>query len=829
LRRFLVVAVGILLNAGQAFGNPTGVPLNLEQMARRRFTTPSLSEAEKRVVQHASDGTVADCTNLGGGRNPATADGTLGARYEKWPETRNVRADLIRWLLIDREARELIDPRGILILGARITGALDLGSTNVLVPLFLVGCRLEQPLNLLGAKMTTMSLEGSWTGAIAADGLRLDNAIFLRNGFHAEGEVRLVGATIGGILDAEGGTFRNFNGMALNADSIKVTGSVFLENGFTAEGEVWLPDAIIEGDLLAEGGTFKNLRGDALNAERIKVTGSVFLRNGLSAEGGVKLLGATIGGDLDALGGTFRGLKSDKNPNSSGYALAADDAKVSGGVFLRNVLCDGEVRLIGAVIGGDLDAEGGRFENSNGHALSADAIKVTRNVLLANGFSAEGEVRLPGATIDGQLSAVGGTFKNPSGNALAADGINVRGGIFLGNGFSAEGGVRLPNATIGSSLDAGGGTFKNPSGDALNADGIKVVSSVFLRNGFRAEGETRLLGATIGGDLDAGGGTFKNLKSDKNPHSTEHALSADRIEVNGHIFLTSGFSAEGEVRLPNATIGGNLEATGGTFKNPSGNALIADRIEVSGNVFLRDKFLAEGTLRLLDAEIKGELEVDDAWLDELNLESARVTGGFVWRKIVIRSWWNGSHPLDLYGAKVGTLADEEASWPKKGGLILDGFVYDRIAQGPTDAKTRLQWLALQDGYHPQPYEQLIAVLRQMGLGDQVEEVAIAEQWNLRKQGHLDPWSWIKNWFLYLVVGYGYRAWLAFIWLSALVLFGRYVYSNAYSATMLVPSDEEVYEKSKSEKLLRSILPSTHFSIRLMSCSPSTLAKRLIGV
>jgi len=71
--------------------------------------------------------------------------------------------------------------------------------------------------------------------------------------------------------------------------------------------------------------------------------------------------------------------------------------------------------------------------------------------------------------------------------------------------------------------------------------------------------------------------------------------------------------------------------------------------------------------------------------------------------------------LNLTNAKVGLLVDQEASWPEKGRLFLDGFVYDQIAAGPADAKvpidatTRLRWLRLQPdeyGYLPQPYEQL---------------------------------------------------------------------------------------------------------------------------
>jgi hypothetical protein len=571
---------------------------SLEDLARKKFA--DLSEAEEKVVRAAQDGIAADCRDLGGGDDPAKADGTPEAPDETWPGTRNVRADLIRWLCVDREARELVDARGVWIRGARITGCLDLSYTNVLFPLYLTGCRLEQDVDLKYAKMPPFSLEGSWARAIDADGLRLEGDLFLTTGFHSEGGVRLLGAIIAGDLDATGGTFNNSNGEALSADHIEVKGSVLMGDKFVAEGEV---------------------------------------------------------------------------------------------------------RLVGATIGGDLDAEGGSFENSNGDALSADAIK-------------------------------------------------VRGDVYLIHDFVADGEVRLFDAVIGGNLDAEGGTFNNSKGDALSADGIKVTSDVTLTNDFVADGEVRLVGATIGG---------------------------------------------------------NLDAKGGTFKNSTGDALSADGIKVGGDVFLNNRFCAAGEVRLLGAEIGGQLEVDDAWLDLLNLDSAKVAGHFLWQNIhhhaeshFPNKEWKPS--LNLTDAKVGPLADQEASWPEKGRLILDGFVYNRIAVGavaktPTDAKVpvdaaaRLRWLDRQTdelGFRPQPYEQLISVLRQMGHEHQVAKVAIAKQKDLRKRGDLGWLGWMRSWFLYLAVGYGYRAWLAFIWILVLVVLGSCVFSHALSAHVLVPSDREIY-------------------------------------
>ncbi|MFZ0246623.1 hypothetical protein [Candidatus Binatus sp.] len=589
----------------------------MEELSRKKFR--DLSEAEERVVRAASDGTEADC-RLGGGSDPEKVD--------TWPATRNVRADLIRWLCIDRAASEQVDPKGIQIQGARITEPLDLSFTNVPFPLVLSSCRLEQDLNLKSAKMPLLSLQGSWTGAIDAEGLKLEGDIFLRKGFNAEGEVSLIGAT--------------------------------------------------------------------------------------------------IGGDLSATGGTFKNLKSDKNPNPTGYALSADRIKVTGGVYLRN------------------------------------------------GFSAEGAVALLGATIGGNLDATGGTFKRPNGNALNPDGT------------------------------------KNET--ALNADRVEVAGGVFLRNGFHAEGEVRLVGAAIGGNLNAEEGTFRNPAG--------NSLNADGIKVSGDVFLNNGFSSVGEVRLLGAEIGGNLDAEDGTFKSSNEDALSADGIKVSGDVFLSKGFRSAGNVRLLGAKIDGQLEVDDAWLDLLNLDSAHITGRFLWQNIhkepesyFPNKEWKTS--LDLTNAKVGSLADQAASWPEKGRLRLDGFVYDRITAGPdakvptdarvpVDATARLRWLHSQPdelGFRPQPYEQLIAVLRQMGYEHQIAKVAVAKQTDLYEYERSDLGRWGKfwSWFLYRSVRYGYEPWRAFIWMAILVLAGSIVFSIARlpALRVMVPSDQGAYESDET--------------------------------
>ena len=240
---------------------------------------------------------------------------------------------------------------------------------------------------------------------------------------------------------------------------------------------------------------------------------------------------------------------------------------------------------------------------------------------------------------------------------LTADGIATKGDVNLRDGFSADGEVRLLSANVGGNLSCGGGRFHNPKGKALNADGIMTKGDVNLRNGFSAEGEVRLLGANVGGHLSCEGGEFHNPKG--------KALSADGITAKGDVNLCHGFSAEGEVRLLGANVGGRLVCVKGRFHNLEGCALLA--------------------------------------------EGAIINGGFIWRET------SGGGSVALVYAKIGVFADDADSW-KPFEVVLDGFTYDQIV-GPTDAKSRIEWLAKRPGwkpFSPLPYEQAAKVLRSMG-------------------------------------------------------------------------------------------------------------------
>ena len=503
-----------------------------------------------------------------------------------------------------------------------------------------------------------------------------------------------------------------------------------------------------------------------------------------------------------------------------GNALNADGIMTQGDVNLRDGFsAEGEVRLLGANVGGDLSCAGGRFHNPKGNALNADGITTKGGVNLRDGFSAEGEVRLPGANVGGDLSCGSGRFHNPKGNALSADRVTVKGGVFLSGGFSAEGGVRLLGANVGGGLSCKDGKFHNPKGSALSADGLTMQGGAHLCDGFSAAGEVRLLGANVGGDLSCAGGRFHNPKG--------NALSADRVTVKGGVFLSSVFSAEGkahlfsakgEVRLLGANVGGNLSCDGGRFHNPKGKALSADGITVKGDVNLHHGFSAEGEVRLPDANV-GRLSCEGGRFHNLegcalDVEGAVIHSGFIWRGT------SGGGSVELRHAKIGVFADDADSW-KPFKVVLDGFTYNSFA-GPVDAQSRLDWLGNRpQGMHfsPLPYEQAAKVLFGMGHAKEAREILLEKE-RLQTKDERTPWHHKIGRRLWGVfAGYGYRLRRTAAWMAFFIYTGACVFLDADLQHRIVPHQSVVLADQKYQEAIAEGAKPTEFVPEMFSGYP----------
>ena len=357
-----------------------------------------------------------------------------------------------------------------------------------------------------------------------------------------------------------------------------------------------------------------------------------------------------------------------------------------------------------------------------------------------------------------------------------------------------------------ASLDLGG-SYTNE----IDAKSLAVLGDIDMNRGFRASGWVELESASIDGDLNCAGGSFTHSKDSENGFWAAQmpALSMDGIRIKGTAWLCCGFRSDGGVMLSEATVR-DLECFAGRFINPGKYALALNGTDISGFAVL-GKWTAfgknwgglesDGLVMFINTKVGAYFRAEGVrfigkstephglMVDDLSAGSIFLTG---------MELQNGA-TLDLRGASTGALIDDEKSWPQPGRLQIDGFTYSGLwepdttkpspsstrshrfnatAAGnaeeykPSAARSRLRWLGLQDGFHPQPYRQLAKVLREGGDDAGAIEVLIAQQ-----DAHFRNSNWlVRAWaqFLKITVAYGYRPLRTVLWSLAVILLGRIV-------------------------------------------------------
>jgi hypothetical protein len=197
---------------------------------------------------------------------------------------------------------------------------------------------------------------------------------------------------------------------------------------------------------------------------------------------------------------------------------------------------------------------------------------------------------------------------------------------------------------------------------------------------------------------------------------------------------------------------------------------------------------------MVGSDIGGNLEISRAEFaagSHLDVQGATVKGRFFWRELGP----NFKARLNLSHASVGPIADDPESWPATGNLNLDGFVYTRIGgSGPTDAKSRLEWLARQpaDEFTPQPYQQLDKVLREAGDNVGARRVLVAMENSRHKYGKLVGFARPWHWLLWATIGYGYRPWYALCWGIGIVAIASVFFSFGFDDGAITPTDKDAY-------------------------------------
>ena len=192
----------------------------------------------------------------------------------------------------------------------------------------------------------------------------------------------------------------------------------------TRRSAIWLCEADIGGRLLCLDTSISAGQERAIQADRMRVGGTVRLLHQFTAVGEVRLLGARIGGSLDVAGARIE--------SRGGTALDLSDASIGGNLFIT----DDPIGRRPLIRGRSVVAVGAQLSNPGDVTLSLHQATVGGSVILSRGFSSVGLVVLSRCTIAGRLECDQGSFRCPAphegndqGHAIEAVSASVRGGM----------------------------------------------------------------------------------------------------------------------------------------------------------------------------------------------------------------------------------------------------------------------------------------------------------------------------------------------------------------------------------------------------------------
>jgi hypothetical protein len=394
--------------------------------------------------------------------------------------------------------------------------------------------------------------------------------------------------------------------------------------------------------------------------------------------------------------------------------------------------------------------------------------------------------RIPSLILDGSWT-----------RTILADGVDIANNVLLNAGFHSLGQVLFRDAKIGGTFRTEGSLFEYGPGtafapqseNALGCDRMNVTGNVILSKaekpsyGSNFRGEVGFAGAFVGSNLECDGGTFHN--------PGKIAIRADRVAVGGSIFLRHGFSATGAVRLMNSTMH-LLDCECGTFEGDGVIALNVEDATIRGRAVFDGSVTCSGGVQLRGVDV-GDVSCRSGRFTSFDLRYSRVRRAFRWKGIVD----SADTKLDLRDCAIGSIEDEEASWPKPGNFDADGLRYERFTNCPTNVKGRLGWIRLDKANPVQQYRQLAKVYAEMGETKHAREVLYQLEDLL--QGRQRSSNWVGNllWSLWRpfpkwTTGYGYKLWRTFWLMVSITIIGGMLADLGYRYKVIRPTDKDAY-------------------------------------
>ncbi|GLW92149.1 oxidoreductase [Actinokineospora globicatena] len=641
---------------------------------------------------------------------------------------REVRGEVLAALLVGAYPLGVGAMPALRLDGAHVTGRWDIEGREVGAVITLQRCEFEHAPVLRMARLVALSLRGCRMPGLSARNLRVGSDLLLESGYTCAGVLDLTDATVEGTLRLAGAVLRNPGAAAFLGARLRISGSIHAV-ALQVFGELRLRGANIGGSVRLTGATLSHPSGTALEATGLTVAGDLFCDaggSGFDAAGTTILSGARIGGDAVFSGAQLHDARGD----------------------------DGHVRVLPR---GTVDDH---------YVLDADRLRVDGDVKLDEGFTASGTVGLRSAQIGGHLLLSGATIGHrpavaelakafAEGRAvtrvpiaLVADGIEVRGDVEArgsvggkvdsdgnpGTALRAYGQVRLVDAHVHGSASLSRARLRGPAIDVLFADRLRVGGTLFLRK-VRASGSIRLQNAHIGSSLDCSGAhlTKPRLRPDG---TLKPSLDARVATVGKDLLCSYGFRAIGGVRIRLVEVG---------------------------------KMVTFAGARLGGRTRPRHLLTDKA-LSAYGLSAQELVLVFPERR-------PPQGTVILTRATVVSVIDGPGLWAATGGVEIEDFTFTALTAVPdVPVKTRLLWLRkVQPDFAPGPYERLAAVYSEGGEEELAQQVHLERQRRRYAELHLAGrlWGRLQD----ITVGYGYRPWLAMVWLALFWLLGMLWFSD----------------------------------------------------
>lgn len=364
----------------------------------------------------------------------------------RWRGDNVLRATVIRDLVRSGD----VDPRGLMVIGARITGELNLDFISTSTALGLDNCIFEEPLSLHDTELPALSLDRSALPELNAENLR--TRYLTMRGMRSTGTVDLENARVDGSL-----LLNDATAMPLLASGLHVTRSVQADRLFASR--VWLDGCEVGGGVDLSEAVIVNESSAAFIGTNAKIGGNLTLNDAFVKAGGegpaIVLTNATCR-SLRMRGTVLRA--------ASASALLLDGAQFTQEVWLvafdaRSNGTDA-IRMVDTRIGAGLVVQGS-VRADTGQALVLHRTKVGASVAIdgatirTNGTLAA--VDLTDAMVNGQLVIESTKLANHgSGPELELSGTRVGNALDLGE-------AALMAGVFYVSLD--GLTYPNPPRD----------------------------------------------------------------------------------------------------------------------------------------------------------------------------------------------------------------------------------------------------------------------------------------------------------------------------------------------------------------------------